>query len=44
MLARGVLMLVLVLTGVILVRGVLVLLGAVGDEVVRVSTAMATIL
>ena len=40
----GVLMLVLALAGVILVEGVLVLLGAVGDEVVKVSIAIATLL
>jgi len=40
----GVLALVLALAGVVLVRGVLVLLGAVGDEVVEVSIAEASIL
>jgi hypothetical protein len=40
----GVLVLVLMLAGVILVRGVLVLLGVVADEVVRVSTAIASFL
>jgi hypothetical protein len=49
MLARGVLALVLALARVILaggalVRGVLFLLGVVGDEVVGVSTAIASIL
>jgi hypothetical protein len=43
-LARGVLVLVLALVGVVLIRGVLVLLGAVGNEVVRVSTTIATLL
>ena len=43
-LARGVLALVLALSGVMLARKVLVLLGAVGDEVVGISTAIATIL
>jgi hypothetical protein len=41
---RGVLALVLALARVVLVRGVLVLLGAVGDEVVGVSTAVASFL
>jgi hypothetical protein len=41
---RGVLALVLALARVVLVRGVLVLLGAVGDEVVGVSTAIASFL
>jgi hypothetical protein len=40
----GVLALVLVLVGVILVGGVLVLLGAVDDEMVGVSTAIASFL
>jgi hypothetical protein len=43
-LAGGVLALVLALAGVILVKGVLVLLGAVSDEVVRASIAIATLL
>jgi hypothetical protein len=43
-LARGVLMIVLALAGVVLVGGVLVLLGAVDDEVVGVSTAIASYL
>jgi hypothetical protein len=38
----GVLALVLALAGVILVGGVLVLLGTVGDEVVRISIAVAS--
>jgi hypothetical protein len=41
---RGVLVLVLVLARVILVKGVLVLLGVVGDEVVGVSTAITSFL
>jgi hypothetical protein len=40
----GVLALVLALARVVLVEGVLVLLGAVGDEVVRISTAVASFL
>ena len=44
MLVGGVLMLVLELVGVLLVREVLVLLGAVGDKVVKVSTTKASIL
>jgi hypothetical protein len=40
----GVFALVLALAGVILVEGVLVLLGAVGDEVVGISTAIASFL
>jgi hypothetical protein len=40
----GVLALVLTLAGVVLVEGVLVLLGAVGDEVVEISTAIASFL
>ena len=44
MLVGGVLVLLLALVGVVLARKVLVLLGVVGDEVVRVSTAIATIL
>jgi hypothetical protein len=40
----GVLALVLVLARVILVEGVLVLLGTVGDEVVGISTAIASFL
>ena len=43
-LAEGVLTLVLALVGVVLVGGVLVLLGAVSDKVVKVSTAIATLL
>ena len=43
-LTRGVLALVLVLAGVVLVGEVLVLLGVVGDKVVGISTAIATIL
>jgi hypothetical protein len=43
-LAGGVPTLVLVLVGVILVGGVLVLLGAVGDKVVGISTAVASFL
>ena len=43
-LVGGVLMLVLELVGVLLVREVLVLLGAVGDKVVKVSTTKASIL
>ena len=39
----GVLALVLALAGVVLVGGVLVLLGAVGDEVVGIFIAIATI-
>jgi hypothetical protein len=41
---RGVLALVLALAGVVLVGGVLVLLGAVGNEVVGISTAVASFL
>jgi hypothetical protein len=49
MLSEGVLTLVLTLAGVVLVGGVLVryvlvLLGIVGDEVVRISTCIASIL
>ena len=44
MLAEGVLALVLALAGVVLAREVLVLLGAVGDEVVGISTAIASLL
>jgi hypothetical protein len=40
----GVLALVLTLAGVVLVRGVLVLLGAVGDKVVEVSIVVASFL
>jgi hypothetical protein len=40
----GVLALVLALVGVVLVEGVLVLLRAVGDEVVRIYTAVASFL
>jgi hypothetical protein len=40
----GVLALVLALAGVVLIGGVLVLLGAVGDEVVRISTVVASLL
>jgi drug/metabolite transporter (DMT)-like permease len=43
-LARGVLAVVLALAGVILIGGVLVLLRAVGDEVVGVSTTIASFL
>jgi len=43
-LARFVVVLVLALAGVVLVERVLVLLGAVGDKVVRVSTSKASIL
>jgi hypothetical protein len=43
-LAGGVLVLVLVLAGVVLAKGVLVLLGAVGDEVVGVSIAITSFL
>ena len=42
-LVEGVLALVLALADVILVGGVLVLLGAVGDEVVGISTAKASL-
>jgi hypothetical protein len=41
---RGVLALVLALAGVVLVKGVFVLLGAVGDEVVGISIAVASFL
>jgi hypothetical protein len=44
MLTEGVLALVLALVGVILVEGVLVLLRIVGDEVVEISTPIASIL
>jgi hypothetical protein len=44
MLTEGVLALVLALAGVILVGGVLVLLRIVGDEVVEISTPIASIL
>ena len=44
MLAGGVLALVLMHTRVVLAGEVLVLLGVVGDEVVGISTAIATIL
>jgi hypothetical protein len=40
----GVLALVLALVGVVLIEGVLVLLGAVGDDVVGISTAVASFL
>ena len=42
MLARVVVALVLALARVILVEGVVVLLGAVGDEVVRISIVVAS--
>ena len=44
MLAEGVLVLVLVPADVELAEGVLVLLGAVGNEVVGISTAIASLL
>jgi hypothetical protein len=40
----GVLVFVLALVGVVLIRGVLALLRAVGNEVVRVSTTIASFL